>query len=97
MWFGSAIRHDMALPIARKLEVLLTLLYLFQEAKKANGFLFDNATAKELWITVKHALEVYANNRKFTQMRKNAMNRDCGWARAAEQYIEVYKWAKECS
>ena len=81
-----------------KLEVLLTLLYLFQEAKKSQWFfLFDNATAKELWITVKQALEVYANNRKFTQMRKNAMNRDCGWARAAEQYIEVYKWAKECS
>jgi starch synthase len=92
-----AMRYG-SLPIARKTGGLAdTIIPVSRGEKKANGFLFDNATAKELWITVKHALEVYANNRKFTQMRKNAMNRDCGWARAAEQYIEVYKWAKECS
>ena len=84
------------LPIARKTGGLAdTIIPVSRGA--CQWFLFDNATAKELWITVKHALEVYANNRKFTQMRKNAMNRDCGWARAAEQYIDVYKWAKECS
>ena len=92
-----AMRYG-SLPIARKTGGLAdTIIPVSRGEKKANGFLFDNGTAKELWITVKQALEVYANNRKFSQMRKNAMNRDCGWVRAAEQYIEVYKWAKECS
>ena len=40
--------------------------------------LFKNASAKELWYTIQQALEVFANNRKFTRMRKNALSRNCG-------------------
>ena len=90
-----AMRYG-SLPIARKTGGLAdTILPISRGEKNCNGFLFKNASAKELWDAVQQALEVFANNRKFTRMRKNAVSRNCGWKYAAEQYIQAYKWALE--
>ena len=56
---------------------------------KNTAMVFQNASAKELWHAIQQALEVFANNRKFTLMRKNALSRNCGWGYAAERYIKL--------
>ena len=83
-------------PIARKPVVWQIPSCPFPGVKNtAMVFFFKNASAKELWHAIQQALEVFANNRKFTLMRKNALSRNCGWGYAAERYIQVYKWALE--
>jgi starch synthase len=88
-----AMRYG-SLPIARKTGGLADTIVPFSQGEsKSNGFLFSNPTNQDLWSAIQQALKVYANKRKFTQMRKNAISRKCGWDHAAEQYIQTYQWA----
>lgn len=90
-----AMRYG-SLPIARKTGGLAdTIVPISKGEKSPSGFLFDHASGKELWSSIKQALEVFANNRKFSQMRKNALLKTCGWDHAAEQYLQTYQWALE--
>ncbi len=83
-----------SLPIARKTGGLADTIIPFKRGEKfSNGFLFNDASARDLWGAIKQALEVFANNRKLTQMRKNALSRKCSWEHAAEQYAQTYHWA----
>lgn len=88
-----AMRYG-SLPIARKTGGLADTIVPFSQGEsKSNGFLFSNPTPHDLWSAIQQALKVYANKRKFTQMRKNAISRKCGWDHAAEQYLQTYQWA----
>ncbi len=90
-----AMRYG-SLPIARKTGGLADTIKPFSRGEKnPNGFLFNDPTAKALWSTMRQALEVFANNRKFTQMRKNALTKKCGWEEAAKHYLQTYQWAME--
>lgn len=86
--------HYGSLPIARKTGGLAdTIRPISRGEKKPNGFLFTEASGKALWVAIREALEVFANNRKFTQMRKNAISQKCDWEQAAKNYSRVYDWA----
>ncbi len=90
-----AMRYG-SLPIARRTGGLADTIETQKDgAKQPNGFLFTEPTPKALWIAVKEAIEVFANNRKFTQMRKNALSKKCDWDEAAKEYINTYNWALE--
>ena len=88
-----AMRYG-SLPIGRKTGGLAdTIRPISRSEPSPNGFLFSEATGIELWNSIKAALSVFANKRKFSQLRKNAFFQDCGWGHAAEQYLQTYKWA----
>ena len=85
-----------SLPIARKTGGLADTIVSFSPGEsKSNGFLFDHSSVEDLWGAIEQALKVYANKRKLSQMRKNAISRKCGWDHAAEQYLQTYQWALE--
>ena len=57
-----------------------------------NGFLFEKASSHELEKTLKKANDMRVKYPgKFTEMVKEAMNRDFSWKKSAQQYLEVYK------
>jgi starch synthase len=88
-----AMRYG-ALPIARKTGGLAdTVRPIARGEKFANGFLFSKASGNALCQAILQALEIFANNRKFTQLRKNAMLQSCDWEQAAKQYLQVYQWS----
>ena len=88
-----AMRYG-SIPIARKTGGLAdTIRPISRSEPSPNGFLFTEATGIELWNSIKEALSVFANKRKFTQLRKNAFFQDCGWGHAAAEYLQTYKWA----
>jgi starch synthase len=88
-----AMRYG-SLPIARKTGGLADTIVSFSQGEsKSNGFLFDYSSVEDLWGAIEQALKVYANKRKLSQMRKNAISRKCGWDHAAEQYLQTYQWA----
>jgi len=88
-----AMRYG-ALPIARKTGGLADTIQTQEGgALHPNGFLFTEPTPKALWLTIQEATGIYANSRKFTQMRKNALFKKCDWEEAAKEYIKTYDWA----
>ncbi len=88
-----AMRYG-SLPIARKTGGLAdTVRSVGYGVKSPNGFLFSEPSPQELFACLKIALEVYANQRKFSQMRKNALEQSCSWNQAAVQYLQTYRWA----
>jgi starch synthase len=88
-----AMRYG-SLPICRRTGGLADTIKPFARGEKnSNGFLFNDPSAKSLWTATKEALEVFANKRKFTGMRKNALSKKCDWEQAAEYYLQTYHWA----
>jgi len=59
--------------------------------KTATGFTFDPAMPEALAATFDRATASYANRARWRQMRREAMTRDFSWARAARQYVELYR------
>ncbi|MDA7823169.1 glycogen synthase GlgA [Opitutales bacterium] len=92
-----AMRYG-SLPIARKTGGLAdTIRPIAHGELSPNGFLFSESTGKDLWKAIQEGLRVFANNRKFTQLRKNALSQPCSWEQAARQYLQTYNWTMEDS
>lgn len=88
-----AMRYG-ALPIARKTGGLAdTIRPLSTKESNPNGFLFADQSSQALLSSIRDALNLFSQKRKFAQLRKNAMSQNCGWEQAASQYIQAYKWA----
>lgn len=62
-------------------------------AGTATGFAFSPLTAVNLVATVERALDAYRAPVLWRTLQRHAMARDCGWARAASAYLEVYRAA----
>jgi len=76
-----------AIPVARATGGLLDTI-----KDEMNGFLFEKASSHELEKTLKKANDMRVKYPgKFTEMVKEAMNRDFSWKKSAQQYLEVYK------
>jgi len=76
-----------AIPVARATGGLLDTI-----KDEVNGFLFEKASSHELEKTLKKANDMRVKYPgKFTEMVKEAMNRDFSWKKSAQQYLEVYK------
>ncbi|TAN52990.1 MAG: glycogen synthase, partial [Methylococcaceae bacterium] len=56
----------------------------------ASGFVFGGMTAENLFDTIKRAVDLYRDQRKWKTLRKNCMSKDFSWERSAEAYREVY-------
>ncbi|MFH1784627.1 MAG: glycogen synthase GlgA [bacterium] len=59
--------------------------------KTSKGFIFDKYTPSALLDTVKKAIEVYADKKKWKKLVNSAMRSDFSWDRPAAEYEALYK------
>ncbi len=56
------------------------------------GFSFNKVSQKELFDTIKRAIDIYYNYPKiWGKMQENAMKRDFSWDKSALEYIKLYR------
>jgi starch synthase len=59
---------------------------------KSNGFTFESLEKKELKQTIDRALNLWkTDDKKWLQIRKQGMEQDYSWKKAAQEYIKIYK------
>lgn len=56
----------------------------------ASGFVFSGMTTDNLYATIQRAVELYRDEKRWKELRKNCMGKDFSWQRSAEAYREVY-------
>ncbi|MDD4930133.1 MAG: glycogen synthase GlgA [Gallionella sp.] len=56
----------------------------------ASGFVFSGMTANNLFFTIKRAIDLYHDQRKWKALRKNCMSKDFSWETSARAYRRVY-------
>ena len=60
---------------------------------KDNGFIFDKYSSDELMKTIKEALSVFKNKKKWNLLMAGAMKCKFSWEESAKKYIQLYKKA----
>jgi len=85
-----------SLPIVRGVGGLRdsVIKYVGTNAKKANGFAFDDYKIEALYNTILYAIETYKDKNTFKQIVLNALETDNSWAKSANEYIGIYKTLK---
>ena len=63
----------------------------------ASGFLFNDYSREALMAGVRRVVERYADTDRWREMMRCAMSKDFGWARAADEYIALYRRAAAAS
>ncbi len=56
----------------------------------ASGFVFNGMTADNLYHTIRRAISIYQDSRKWQTLRKLCMSKDFRWETSAEIYRQVY-------
>lgn len=59
-------------------------------ASRGNGFIFGKANDKTLMKTVKQAVSVYRDTKKWNQLMVRGMLENFSWEKAAERYVDLY-------
>ncbi len=90
-----ALRYG-ALPLVRATGGLAdTIVDPLQDAARANGFAFADASVKTLLSTADRALVRYADRRNWLKMVRRGMSQDISWKNSAQRYLELYVRAQE--
>jgi starch synthase len=58
---------------------------------KTNGFIFDNYTASGLVATIKEAISLYQDKKRWQAKIKKGMEYNFSWEESAKKYIQLYK------
>ena len=58
--------------------------------ENSNGFNFSNYNAHDFLYAVEKALEVYDNEKEWSELRKRALGCDFTWNRSAAKYMQIY-------
>ena len=61
------------------------------DKKKADGFLFEDATPLSLALALLQAYEMFRKPAQWKKMQKRGMEKDFSWDRAAQKYVALYK------
>ncbi len=62
-----------------------------KSAQERNGFTFETLEKKELQGTIDRALKLWKTDyKKWMQIRKQGMQQDYSWKKAASEYIKIY-------
>ena len=59
--------------------------------EKMTGLVMPENNPWTLLVTLKQALQVYANSRQWKQLQKQAMQQDVSWETSAQHYLELYQ------
>lgn len=87
-------------PIVRKTGGLADTVHDWDELNyygldTGTGFSFNDATGTALIETVVRALNCFRHKDVWKKIQRNGMQKDYSWNHSAEQYMELYKLAKE--
>ncbi|ABR49096.1 glycogen/starch synthase, ADP-glucose type [Alkaliphilus metalliredigens QYMF] len=86
-----ALRYG-TVPIVRETGGLKdTIQYYDEVSKEGNGFTFTNYNAHDMFNTIKEAIRLYPDKRKFNKVVRNAMNTKVGWEESAKTYLKLYR------
>ncbi|MFD1382212.1 glycogen synthase GlgA [Rhodanobacter aciditrophus] len=77
------------LPLVRKTGGLADTI--FEVGNKANGFVFENASIKDLTDAIQRSLAAFANLGTWRELQHNAMGQDHSWKRVTGEWISLYK------
>ncbi|MDT8440041.1 MAG: glycogen synthase GlgA [Desulfuromonadales bacterium] len=62
---------------------------------RANGFTFEIFSRAELLAAVERALDFYRQQAHWQQLRRQAMQQNFSWSRAAGDYVDLYRRCRE--
>lgn len=68
---------------------------LFDTVNKDNGFIFDKYSSSALIKSIKEALSVFKDKKKWQALVTKAMKLDFSWEESAGEYLKLYAKAKE--
>ena len=77
------------IPVVRSVGGLYDSIRTYGE-KGANGFRFDNYNAHELLFTIKDALALYQDKKKWNELTATAKKSNFTWENSAKEYISIY-------
>ena len=77
------------IPVVRSVGGLYDSIRTYGE-EGANGFRFDNYNAHELLFTIKDALELYKDKKKWNALTATAKKSNFTWENSAKEYISIY-------
>lgn len=83
-----------AVPVVRATGGLADIVDDFDpNLNSGNGFVFHNYTKLSLFGAIVRAIQVYRNQKVWTELVRKVMKEDFSWEKAAEQYIDLYERA----
>jgi starch synthase len=88
-----ALRYG-TVPIVRKTGGLADTVQDYNtRTGRGTGFVFEDYTASALVESLKRALALYADKKKWKQLIQSGMKQDFSWKRSAAEYVKVYRKA----
>ena len=84
-----AMRYG-CIPIARATGGLKDTIRDYHNTSQDTGFLFREASANALILTLQRALSLYQNRQKWEGLQNSGMQQDFSWQRSAQSYAEIY-------
>src|SRR5690606_27550569 len=61
------------------------------QADAATGFVFEEASAEALGVTIRRAADAWADQTLWRALMQRAMSRDYSWAAAGKKYLSLYR------
>jgi len=68
-----------------------TIIDYSSDSENGNGFKFNNADSGDFFESVRNALKVFKNDKKWKELQRRGMEADFSWKRSAREYITLYK------
>lgn len=88
--------HYGCIPVVRRVGGLADSVSDYDAgAATGNGFIFDRYDAWAFFAAVVRALEVFKRKDEWRGIQQRAMREDFSWRRAAEEYVDLYRFALE--
>ena len=80
-------------PLARATGGLNDTIIDYHSVKpgQSTGFLFDEASSTQLTDTIRRALLVFQDQRRWRGLQRRGMRKDFSWRQSAEKYLSLYK------
>jgi len=80
-------------PLARATGGLKDTIIDYQDtgARSSTGFLFTHPTSAALAKTLRRALKVYQDQRRWQGIQRRGMKLNFSWERSANAYFQLYK------
>ena len=84
-----ALRYG-AVPVVHATGGLKDTVDPYQHAGKGTGFLFGSWDPQSLAASLRQAMAVYADRRRWLGLQRRGMAQDNSWTRSAQAYVELY-------
>jgi starch synthase len=80
-------------PVVRRTGGLADTVRDEKEGARSNGFVFDECTPEALRDTLKRAVGVYPDKKRWLRLQRAGMALDHSWDRSAREYVKIYERA----